>query len=285
MALAGFSAGEAEGLRRAMSRKRSEAALNAYGERFVAGAVERGRRARGRRAGLRAGARLLGLRLSQVARGRLRPARLPVDLAARPLRARVPLRAAQRAADGLLPARRARPRGAAARDRGPRRRREPQRRRVHGRDARTPAASPAVRIGLGYVKGVGADEARGAGRRARARRRPIATSPSSPRARAPGATGSSGSPGPAPASRSGTRRAGAPRRDELWRLGVARGSERRRGERPRPARAAARPPRAARPAPARLVGADRRRLLLDRDDARRAPDGGAAPGARRRAGR
>jgi error-prone DNA polymerase len=41
MAMAGFSAGEAEGLRRAMSRRRSEAALNAYGERFVAGAVER----------------------------------------------------------------------------------------------------------------------------------------------------------------------------------------------------------------------------------------------------
>jgi error-prone DNA polymerase len=42
MELAGFSAGEAEGLRRAMSRKRSEAALAAYGERFVAGAVSRG---------------------------------------------------------------------------------------------------------------------------------------------------------------------------------------------------------------------------------------------------
>ncbi|MGH2951720.1 MAG: DNA polymerase III subunit alpha, partial [Solirubrobacterales bacterium] len=42
MALAGFSAGEAEGLRRAMSRKRSEEALAAYGERFVAGAIERG---------------------------------------------------------------------------------------------------------------------------------------------------------------------------------------------------------------------------------------------------
>ncbi len=42
MALAGFSAGEAEGLRRAMSRKRSEEALNAYGERFVAGAVAQG---------------------------------------------------------------------------------------------------------------------------------------------------------------------------------------------------------------------------------------------------
>jgi error-prone DNA polymerase len=42
MALSGFSAGEAEGLRRAMSRKRSEAAIRAYHERFVRGAVERG---------------------------------------------------------------------------------------------------------------------------------------------------------------------------------------------------------------------------------------------------
>jgi error-prone DNA polymerase len=42
MALAGFSAGEAEGLRRAMSRKRSEAALRAYRERFIDGAVEQG---------------------------------------------------------------------------------------------------------------------------------------------------------------------------------------------------------------------------------------------------
>ncbi len=42
MAFAGFRAGEAEGLRRAMSRKRSEAALRAYEEKFLAGAVERG---------------------------------------------------------------------------------------------------------------------------------------------------------------------------------------------------------------------------------------------------
>ena len=42
MALAGFSVGEAEGLRRAMSRKRSEAALEAYRARFVAGALEQG---------------------------------------------------------------------------------------------------------------------------------------------------------------------------------------------------------------------------------------------------
>ena len=38
MAFAGFSAGEAEGLRRAMSRKRSEAAIRAYEEKFIAGA-------------------------------------------------------------------------------------------------------------------------------------------------------------------------------------------------------------------------------------------------------
>src|SRR5581483_7405800 len=37
IAFAGFSPGEAEGLRRAMSRKRSEAAINAYHERFVIG--------------------------------------------------------------------------------------------------------------------------------------------------------------------------------------------------------------------------------------------------------
>ena len=42
MALAGFSAGQAEGLRRAMSRKRSAAALAAYEERFVAGAIANG---------------------------------------------------------------------------------------------------------------------------------------------------------------------------------------------------------------------------------------------------
>ena len=47
MALAGFRAGEAEGLRRAMSRKRSEAALRAY----------RDRSSRGRRPGARSSRR------------------------------------------------------------------------------------------------------------------------------------------------------------------------------------------------------------------------------------
>src|SRR5437762_1543257 len=41
-ALAGFSVGEAEGLRRAMSRKRSEEAIEAYRTRFVAGAIKNG---------------------------------------------------------------------------------------------------------------------------------------------------------------------------------------------------------------------------------------------------
>ncbi|HET6946064.1 MAG TPA: error-prone DNA polymerase [Gaiellaceae bacterium] len=40
--LAGFTVGEAEGLRRAMSRKRSHAALEAYRTRFVAGALGKG---------------------------------------------------------------------------------------------------------------------------------------------------------------------------------------------------------------------------------------------------
>ncbi len=40
--LAGFTVGEAEGLRRAMSRKRSRVALEAWRERFIAGALEKG---------------------------------------------------------------------------------------------------------------------------------------------------------------------------------------------------------------------------------------------------
>src|SRR6185369_13362823 len=42
MAAAGFSIGEAEGLRRAMSRKRSEEAIEAFRPRFVAGCLGNG---------------------------------------------------------------------------------------------------------------------------------------------------------------------------------------------------------------------------------------------------
>src|SRR5713226_3121733 len=38
IAFAGFTPGEAEGLRRAMSRKRSDAAIQAHHDRFIAGA-------------------------------------------------------------------------------------------------------------------------------------------------------------------------------------------------------------------------------------------------------
>ena len=102
----------------------------------------RGEGARGGAGGggarLRADPRLLGVRVPEGTRGRLRPARLPVDLAAGPLRPRVPLLAAERAADGLLPARRAGPRGAEEGDRGAGGGRQPERRRVHGGD-RIPA--------------------------------------------------------------------------------------------------------------------------------------------------
>ena len=115
MALAGFSIGEAEGLRRAMSRKRSLEALEAFRERFVEGAAAERRRRGDGEPRLRQARRLLGLRLPEVARRRVRAARLPVGVAAPLLRGGVPLRAAQRPADGLLPAGQPRPRRAAAR--------------------------------------------------------------------------------------------------------------------------------------------------------------------------
>ena len=111
-AFAGFSPKAADGLRRVMSRKRSHELLQSYREQLRRGRpAPRRRRGADGAAGVGDGRGLRRLRLSQGARRRLRPARLPVDVAARPLRPRVPLRAAQRAADGLLRARHARARG------------------------------------------------------------------------------------------------------------------------------------------------------------------------------
>ena len=161
IAFAGFSPGEAEGLRRAMSRKRSEAAIQAYHERFVQGAQRKhGVDARDGRARVRDGQGVLGLRLPEGARGRLRAARLPVDLAARPLHPGAAVLAAQRAADGLLSARRARPRGAATREsrcwRPTSTRAGSSARSSSPGDAAQRAGVPQgrVRIGLGYVRGV-----------------------------------------------------------------------------------------------------------------------------------
>ena len=122
--LPGPGARGGDGLRR-LSRRRGRGAAagdepQALGGRSarlrgeVPGRRDRARRrARVGRAGLEPDRGLRGLRLSQGPLGRLRPAGLPVHLAARALPPRVPLRAAQRAADGLLPARLAGARGPA----------------------------------------------------------------------------------------------------------------------------------------------------------------------------
>ena len=158
--------GEAEGLRRAMSRKRSHAALEAYRD-----ALRRGRARR--RASTRRLAHevydklvaLLRLRLPEVALGCVRPARVPVGVAAPPLPRRVPRRAAERAADGLLSAGDARPRRAAARRRDAAAGRERERRRLRHRGRRRPRRAE-VRAGC--------RRGRCGGRRRRARReRPV----------------------------------------------------------------------------------------------------------------
>ena len=132
------------------------------------------------RHGLRQARRLLRLRLPEVARGRVRAARLPVGLAAPPLPGRVPLRAAERAADGLLPAGEPRPRRAAARGGG-------AARRDVNRSARAAARvedGSGARSGSATSSSVGEDEAealvaeRERGRAVRGRR---ATSPSARR--------------------------------------------------------------------------------------------------------
>jgi len=152
-AFAGFSPGQAEGLRRAMSRRRSEAAIEAYHRDFVTGAVARHGidDARAERVWDMVKG-FSGFGFPQGPRRGLRPARLPVHLAARALRAGAPVLAAQRAADGLLSARRPRARGPAPRHRRARRRRQRQRGGLHGgaggRRLRSRPSSRAGRAGL-----------------------------------------------------------------------------------------------------------------------------------------
>lgn len=96
MAFSGFSPGEAESLRRAMSRKRSQAAIDATASSSSAARLSAGMTSH--RNWLSASgtwSRAFRLRLSQGAQCRLRSARLPIDVAARALRAGVPDRAAR----------------------------------------------------------------------------------------------------------------------------------------------------------------------------------------------
>ena len=305
MALAGFSAGEAEGLRRAMSRKRSEEAILAYRDQFIAGARERGAtqevaervfeqirgfsgfgfpKAHAVAFGLLAyqstwlrvhyGPEFLCSLLNEQPMGFYPPDALvheaqrkgievlPPDVNRSGVECSVEL-AADSAQQGL---------------------------RTHPRHlSPSPVTSRANRPGL-HNRPAGGRRP-GARRRARARRPLLPTSPTSRRAPAWAARGSS-SLAWAGACEGIGGRDDLRRREDLWQLGVARGGRRlgagraaggANGAAAREAAAGAHtalppPPhsRGALAARARLVGAAGRRLRVDGDRDRRAPDGAAA---------
>ena len=267
MAFAGFSPGEAEGLRRAMSRRAvggGDALVR--GEVRGGGGGERGASEECGAARVRPDRRLLGLRLPEGALGGVRAARLPVHVAAGALRARVPVRAAERAADGLLPAGHARARGAAARIYGA----AAGRLRLDRRVQRWRTAG--VRMGLGYVSGVSGEDVRAivdgarAGRAVRvgrAARLPLRDAGRRSRAAGLGR---------------GARRAGrGGRREALWRLGVAAPGVRVAGGTQLALPVDVDAPELER---ADAVGADAGRLRIDARDAARASARADAAGAR-----
>ena len=152
-----------------MSRRRSREAMVAHWHAFRDGARGRGVRRADRAPRLREDPRVLGVRLPQGARRRVRAARLPERLAAPPPPRRVPVRAAERAADGLLPAGLAGARRAAPRRRGARRRRQRLARRLcsSSRTARCGSASATCAASgepaaPGLVRGARATAARSA---------------------------------------------------------------------------------------------------------------------------
>ncbi len=307
MALAGFTAGEAEGLRRAMSRKRSEEALNAYGERFVAGAIGRGidrglaervfEQVRGF-SGFgfpKSHAAAFGLLAYQSTWLRVHygPELLCALFNEQPMGFYPP--------DSLT--------------------HEAQRRGIEIRPVdvnrsdvectveplatRHSPLEPAVRLGLGYIKGVAEDEARDlvAERERGGRYRDLADLASRSGAGRDGLERLAWAGACEPL---GVARGSAPRRDELWRLGVARGGERMRGRptpssrcrcpcRPRPTCARWTPGSGSSPTtrrPGSRLGEHPvevlrpqldRPVTLDRASSRRTPDGAAI--AHRRDGR
>ena len=153
--------GEAEGLRRAMSRKRSHAALEAYRARFVEGALANGVDERDCAHGLRQARRVLGLRLPEVALGGVRRCSRTSRRGCGTTTAPSSSRAPERAADGLLSAGDARARRAAARRRDACRRTSTAARRS-ARSRTAPFAS-----GSSTSRGVGEDDARRSSRRSR----------------------------------------------------------------------------------------------------------------------
>ena len=271
MAFAGFTAGEAEGLRRAMSRKRSEAAIRAYEEKFIEGALERGA---AREVAERVWTQIVGFsgfgfpKAHSAAFGLLayqstwlrvhyHPEFLCGLLNEQPMGFYPPdalVHEAQRRGVEVLPP------------------------CVVRSDAECRVEdSLAVRMGLGYVTGVKEAEVRALGR---ASGRPGgARSATSPGAPARPRRRSDGSRGPAPATRLWTAPFGqAPPRA----LDARRGRARHPGPGGDSARPAAGSARGAGPARAQRLGAHAGRLRLDRGHAARAP---ARADAARPAGR
>ena len=133
MAIAGFTAGQADQMRRAMTRKRSREAMAAMWEEFCQGALASGVDEATARRVFEQGHGLRRVRLPEEPRRRLRPAGLPVGLAQEVLPAGVHLRPPQRPAHGLLPAGGHRGRRPPPRRRRPAARREPEPPALHRR--------------------------------------------------------------------------------------------------------------------------------------------------------
>ena len=276
MAFAGFRAGEAEGLRRAMSRRRSEAAIRAYEEKFVTGGDGERRHARGRPSG--SGRRSWASRASASRRRTRRrsgcsptsppgcgcttgPSSCAALLNEQPMGFYPPdtlVHEAQRRGMAVLPAVR---RCAARRSAGV-------------EDGESPSG-----IGLGYVNGVREHEVRAHGRGARAGGR-VAL------ARGPGGALGRVRRDARPARlgggvrRAARRPAESRRRRALWELGVAVPGYV--GAGGHPAGPAAGAARRRRSCGAVRLGADARRLRLHRGHAARAPAGADAPRPARR---
>ncbi len=259
MALAGFTVGEAEALRRAMSRKRSEEAIEALRPRFVEGALRQGV---DEELANRVYDKLVGFSGFGFPKSHSAAFALLAYQSAwlrHHYPGRVPLRAPERAADGLLPAGEPRPRRPATRGGGASAGREPERGDLCDRGRRR--ARRARLRPLGRRRG-GEGGRGGAAVRRRRRSRP-------PRAGEQGSAGDARRLGrlrpvrPAPRAALAGRRRAAPAE---------------RGRRQPPAGARARADRArTRPASADGLGADARRLRHDRPLDRPASAGAAPP--------
>ena len=160
VAVAGFSAAEADELRQAMAAKRSAARMERLRARFYEGMAGRGVVGDGGRSDLRRPGRLRQLRVPRVALGVVRASRVLLELAQAPLPGGVHRRPAQLPAHGLLVppvpgGRRPPPRGDGAAPPCRTGRRWGPRWRPGRRRGRVPAAGPALRLGLASVRGVG----------------------------------------------------------------------------------------------------------------------------------